>query len=108
MADPGPQPLRVLRSPGSPGCKSGGMLAPTAISVVVVAALYFGREVFVPLALAILLSFVLAPVVLMLRRMELGRVPAVIVTVLLAFVAIFALGAMIGHQVTLLAENLAR
>ena len=39
-----------------------------AVLVVVVGALYFGRDVFVPLALAGLLSFALAPVIAALRR----------------------------------------
>src|SRR5690242_13209 len=104
MTDFSPLSHRVLRSTTAPRDN----LAPMAITVVVIAALYFGREVFVPLALAILLSFVLAPVVVKLRRWHLGRIPAVMVTVLLAFVVIFALGAMIGNQVTLLAENLTR
>ena len=97
MADPGPRAPRLLRSSPPSGATSGGVLGPLSIIVVVVAALYFGREVFVPLALAILLSFVLGPVVLKLRRLHLGRIPAVLVTVLLAFVVIFALGAMIGQ-----------
>ena len=50
-----------------------------AVGVVLVAALYFGREVFIPLVLAVLLSFVLGPVVNLLRRIKLGRVPSVIV-----------------------------
>src|SRR5689334_14122771 len=108
MADLGPRPRRVIGSASPPGARSGGILGPLAITVVVIAALYFGREVFVPLALAMLLSFVLGPVVLKLRRLHIGRIPAVVVTVLLAFVVIFALGAVIGNQVTSLAENLTR
>jgi predicted PurR-regulated permease PerM len=108
MTDFGPHPQRALRSPMVSGRNIDGMLAPMAVTVVVIAALYFGREVFVPLALAILLSFVLGPVVLKLRRLNLGRIPAVIVTVLLAFVVIFALGGVIANQATTLAENLTR
>jgi predicted PurR-regulated permease PerM len=33
------------------------------VAIVAIAALYFGREVLVPIALALLLSFVLAPLV---------------------------------------------
>ena len=43
----------------------GGTLA---ICIAVVGALYFGRDVLVPLALALLLSFILAPGVTSLRR----------------------------------------
>jgi predicted PurR-regulated permease PerM len=76
------------------------------IFAVAVAALYFAREIFVPLALAILLSFMLAPLVLLLRRLHLGRIPSVLVAVLLAFVVILGIGAFIGTQLVQLADNL--
>jgi predicted PurR-regulated permease PerM len=76
--------------------------------VVVVAALYFGREVFIPLALALLLSFTLAPLVSWLRRRGLPRVPAVIAVVLVAFLAIGIFGSVVAGQVAQLAENLPR
>ncbi|MGI6850857.1 AI-2E family transporter [Mesorhizobium sp. 1B3] len=79
-----------------------------AVLVVVVAALYFGRDIFVPLALAVLLSFALAPVVSWLRRHGLPRAPAVITVVVLAFLSISAFGALIAGQVTQLGENLPR
>jgi predicted PurR-regulated permease PerM len=81
-------------------------LASLAVGGVVVAALYFARSVFVPLALALLLSFALGPVVLLLRRLHFGRTPSVLATVLLAFVVIFGIGAVIANQLTGLAENL--
>jgi len=68
--------------------------------------LYFGKEVFIPLVLAVLLSFVLAPVVNLLRRIKLGRVPSVIVAVLIALAVIGGIGALIGTQVAGLAGNL--
>ena len=46
--------------------------------------LYIGQDLLVPLALAILLSFVLAPLVVGSRRLGLPRVPAVIVVALVA------------------------
>jgi hypothetical protein len=56
------------------------------------AALYFGREISVPIALAILLSFVLAPLVGILQRARIPRGFAVVSIVLLAFMIIFGLG----------------
>jgi predicted PurR-regulated permease PerM len=47
----------------------------TAILGGIVAALYFARDVLVPIALAVLLSFVLAPLV---RRLQSWRFPRVI------------------------------
>ena len=41
--------------------------------VMIVATLYFGKEVLVPVTLALLLAFILAPVVELLRRVHLGR-----------------------------------
>ena len=73
---------------------------------VVVAALYFGREVLVPFALAILLSFLLVPAVRLLRRWRVGRVTAVTGTVLVAFFAIFAFGAIVVEEISLLGPEL--
>ncbi|HYM98626.1 MAG TPA: AI-2E family transporter, partial [Aestuariivirgaceae bacterium] len=44
------------------------------IAALVIAGLYFGRELLLPLALAILLSFVLTPPLLFLRRLKVPRV----------------------------------
>jgi predicted PurR-regulated permease PerM len=81
-------------------------LGTMAVGVIVVAALYFGREVFVPMALAVLLSFALGPPVLLLRRWHINRAPAVIAVVVLAFALIASVGAVIGSQFAHLAENL--
>jgi predicted PurR-regulated permease PerM len=82
--------------------------APFVIAVIAVAALYFGRELFVPLALAILLSFILAPIVVTLRRWHVGRVMSVVLSVLLAVTIFATLSAVMTHQVTRLAAELPR
>jgi predicted PurR-regulated permease PerM len=76
------------------------------IAVVVVAALYFGREVLVPIALAVLLTFVLAPLVRLLQRWYFPRIVAVVLVALIAFAAIFGLGALMVSQFNQLAGNL--
>ena len=81
-------------------------LGTLAVAVITIAALYFGREVFVPLALAVLLSFALGPPVLLLRRWHINRVLAVVAVVVLAFSVILGIGALIGSQLAHLAENL--
>ncbi|MCJ2009532.1 AI-2E family transporter, partial [Methylobacterium sp. J-092] len=98
-----PRPPAQVPPPLVPGLR--GLLT-LAVGVVLIAALYFGREVFIPLVLAVLLSFVLGPVVNLLRRIKLGRVPSVIVAVLLALGVIGSIGALIGTQVAGLAGNL--
>jgi predicted PurR-regulated permease PerM len=76
------------------------------VTATVIAMLYFAREVFIPITLAVLLSFLLAPAVRRLRRLRLGRVPAIGLTVLLAFAAIAGVAAVIVQEVTSLAEQL--
>jgi predicted PurR-regulated permease PerM len=83
-----------------------GACAVTILAVIIVTALYVGREIFVPVALAILLSFVLAAPVNLLQKLRVPRVLAAVVTVLLAFVVIFALGSLIATQLTRLAGDL--
>jgi predicted PurR-regulated permease PerM len=69
----------------------------------VVAFLYFARDVIVPIALAILLSFLLAPAVRWLRRLRIDRVPAVILTALIAFLARLGFAAIIVQEISTLA-----
>jgi predicted PurR-regulated permease PerM len=76
------------------------------IGAIIIAGLYFGREVLLPLALAILLSFVLTPPLLVLRRIRLPRAIAVAVVVGAAFAIVFALGGLISREVTQLAADL--
>ena len=83
-------------------------LTTLAAGVVTIAALYFAREVLVPITLAVLLSFVLAPLVTLLRRTKLGRVPSVLAAVVLALGVILGLGAVIGVQVAQLAGDAPR
>jgi predicted PurR-regulated permease PerM len=83
-------------------------LASAVIAAIIIGTLYLGREVFVPIALAVLLSFVLAPLVRLLQRCRMPRGIAVVAVVLLAFVGIFMLGGVIATQVTELAGDLPR
>ncbi len=74
--------------------------------VMIVATLYFGKEVLVPVTLALLLAFVLAPLVGLLRHLRLGRVPSVLLAVLTAVGLVLALGSVIGSQIAQLTTNL--
>jgi predicted PurR-regulated permease PerM len=83
-------------------------VATAILAVIIVSMLYFGRDIFVPVALAILLSFVLAPLVGILQRIYVPRGLAVVSVVLLAFALIFALGSLLATQLTQLAGDLPR
>ncbi len=79
-----------------------------AVGVVVVAALSLGREILIPITLAVLLSFVLAPLVRLLRRLKIGRTPSVLLAVVVALGVLLGLGTVIGSQVAELASDLPR
>jgi predicted PurR-regulated permease PerM len=84
-------------------------ISPTAMVaglVVVIGALYLGQDILIPLALAILLSFMLAPIVIRLRRWGLGRIPSVLAVVALLFVVLLGLGSIVASQAVHLADNL--
>src|SRR5437588_9735955 len=64
------------------------------------------QDVFIPIALAMLLTFVLSPVVERVQRWRLPRVAAVLVTVVFAFSVLSGLGWLLATQVTTLADDL--
>jgi predicted PurR-regulated permease PerM len=97
--EPRPTTVAPAETPGLTG------LLTLAVAVVVVAGLYLGRTVLIPITLAVLLSFLLAPVVNLLRRIHLGRVLSVILAVLLALSVALALGGLIGTQIADLAQD---
>ena len=69
------------------------------------AALYFGRAIFVPFALAILLAFAIAPLVDWLRRFKVPRILAVLLAVSLAVLIIGGVSLVIGGQLIELASS---
>jgi predicted PurR-regulated permease PerM len=75
--------------------------------VLVIAVLYWAQAVLVPVALALLVTFVLTPPVTFLQRL-IGRVPAVLVTVALVFTALGLAGWGVATQMSKLAGELPR
>jgi len=73
-----------------------------------IAALYFAREILIPLAFAVILTFVLSPVVAVLQRSRIGRVPSVAVTVLVTMALAGCVGWIIAIQLVDVAEELPR
>lgn len=84
----------------------GAGLATFGVIALIVTALYVGRDVFVPVALAILFSFVLAPLVKVLQRLKIPRSLAVVTVVVVAFAGVSALAMMMATQATQLASDL--
>ncbi len=97
-----PARVQAAETPGD------GLAAPLVIGAVIVAALYFGREILIPIAIAVLLSFVIGPLVALLRKLRLGRIPSVGVAVLLLLAVVAGLGGLIGMQLADLSTGLPR
>jgi len=101
---PNPPPARVE----SAATRNYATLTGVVIGVVVIAALYFGKEVLLPVTVAILLSFVLSPLVKLLRRINIPRPVAVLFSVALALATIAGIGTLVATQVVELAADLPR
>jgi len=80
-------------------------LVAVAVGAIVVATLYIAQDVLIPITLAVLLSFVLSPLVDVLRRIGLWRAAAVAVSVLVALGAIGLIGTLLGSQAATLAAD---
>jgi len=94
-----------VRAASAPELKS---LLSVVVGTLVVAALYLGREVLIPITLAVMLSFVLSPLVNLLQRLRLWRAPAVIATVLAALAILGLIGTVIGSQAAALTADAPR
>jgi predicted PurR-regulated permease PerM len=77
-----------------------------AVFLMIVATLYFGKDVLLPITLALLLAFILAPLVNLLTRLHLGRVPSVLLGVIFALGVVVAIGSVIGSQIASLTDDL--
>lgn len=89
-----------------PRAPSYQTLTGIAVGVVIVGALYFGKEVLLPITVAVLLSFVLSPIVELLRRFRIPRVVAAVFSAALALTVIGGVGALVGAQLVQTASDL--
>src|ERR1051325_7129765 len=74
----------------------------------IVAALYFTREILIPLAFALTLTFVLTPVVKVLEKLRMGRFLSVLLALLITVAVLGWVGWIIGNQLVDVANQLPR
>jgi predicted PurR-regulated permease PerM len=86
----------------APSNRAVGIIATAAI----LALLYVGRDVLVPITLAVILSLLITPLVRRLRRLRLGPTLSVLVAVLILTLSFAAVAAVIGVQVARMASSL--
>lgn len=87
---------------------SGKLPSLTAVAsfVLIIASLYWAQAVLIPIALAIMLTFLLSPVAGALERIGLGRLPSVILVAVLTFSVVAAIGWVVTLQLTSLGIEL--
>jgi predicted PurR-regulated permease PerM len=93
-------PLKAFDTPGTPRLVVLGGL------ILAIACLAWARVVFIPIALALLATFLLSPVVALVRRTGLHRVVSVVVVVVLAVALVAGVGWALFSQLTSLANDL--
>jgi predicted PurR-regulated permease PerM len=79
---------------------------PLITAGVVLALLYVGRDVLIPLVVAIMLSLLVAPLVRVLRRVGIGRASSVLIAVLVVTLSSLAVAGVLGTQVLRMAASL--
>lgn len=100
------EPKQAGRDTGAMATSVGVQMPRLFTLGVIMAVLYLGAAVLIPVAVATLLTFALSPIVSFLRRRGLPRVLAVIFTVTMAFAAIGMFLLIVGSQVVTLAGNI--
>ncbi len=118
MSPPGPpaspvtslevsQPVEAALTNQMTDVRSQRITLPTLATIAaVVAVVYFAKDVFLPLAIATLISFALSPLASRLRRMGVPNIAGVVMVVCLAFAVIGIFLLIVGAQLTSLAQNL--
>ena len=71
-----------------------------------IAALYFTREILIPFAFALTLTFLLTPVVALLQRLRIGRIVSVLATVLVSIAVAGGIAWVIANQLVDVANQL--
>lgn len=79
---------------------------PVLLLATIIAVLYFGQPILIPVALALTLNFLLAPAVIYLHRFRIRRVPAVILVVVIAGSLVGGIGWVVARQLVRIADEL--
>jgi predicted PurR-regulated permease PerM len=90
------------------GIRKLPLLYVLASLTLITASLYWAKAVLIPVALAILLAFLLNPVVHAVQRLGIGRVPAVLLVVILVFTCLGGMSWAVLQQIPRLTDNLPR
>ena len=92
----------MFKSPTFTQSTAGSVVTATCI----LGLLYFGRDVLEPLALALILSLVVAPLIRIIGWTGLGRLPSIMIGVLISFVCLVGICVVLAAQLVALTADL--
>jgi predicted PurR-regulated permease PerM/CheY-like chemotaxis protein len=92
------EPYNIAMARSLPSTQSLFQLSPWIAFILSLAVIYFAREVFIPVALATLLTFLLAPVVDCFERWRLARFPAVLIVLVLSLSLVIGTSWVVSKQ----------
>jgi predicted PurR-regulated permease PerM len=101
-----PRARTNLRGTSGRGTGTLPPLIAVATFVLIIASLYWAQAVLIPIALSIMLTFLLSPVASALERTGLGRLPSVILIVVLTFSLLATIGWVVTIEFTSLGNEL--
>jgi predicted PurR-regulated permease PerM len=99
-------PIEAQPFPSAPQIDIVRVAAALLAAAIVIAALYYGRDVLIPLACAFLISFALSPPVAWLIRLGLPRIVSVIAVMMMLLAALAGLGFILTSQLRQLSQDL--
>ncbi len=103
-----PLPISVYKSPLREASAVETLAYGVTAFVGICAVLYFGKDLLIPVTLALVLSVFLSPLVRLLQRIGLPRSVAVSATVAVFVMIAAGAGALVAHTLTGLAADLPR
>ncbi len=86
--------------------RSFSLLTGTVLAVAIIGFLFWAQAIFIPLALAIFIAFLLGPLVSFVERRRIGRVPAVLLVVAAGTLVVGSVGWMVTHEFASLVRDL--
>ena len=101
-----PLPAVVYREQSLGPAPGQSLVNGLVIFLAICTILYFGSEILIPIALAVLLSILLAPVVTALQRIRFPKAASVLVTVLMSFLVLSIVAAVVASTLANLAADL--
>ena len=108
MKDRSADPLGPTPDIGTPKPADAGFAQPATLTagLALIAAMYLAREILIPIVLALIFSFLVAPLVRILQRLRINQAVAVLISVVVPLFIVVLFAGIVGSQIAELAQGL--